>query len=370
MNRVKFIAVLLTILLLVSCEKEDAILDYSNFSSHQISSFYEAEHMNNNRYIVYYYSENCSHCKEVKEEILTLFKDYTALDFYLVDVAVASGSSTVPEFLGTPTVFVFSEGKVVESYIGLDKVRLFIMLNSDLEVSYASFTGRTFDSYDEILQMTDSEYIIYVYSNDTLSDSLKEEVLPWAYQKSVTDIYFINQDEITGEIPSSLSILELDAPMIVLMNGPVYTDVSYIGVDEILDYIALVGESDITTPEVDIEEIVYNYDDFAENTITSYSEALSISNNVHVVYFYSATCGHCLELKPRILAFFGEVTDLEFFIIEINGATRDITIPELVGVPTLFLVVDNVIVESYIGTVNIANFITNYQNGTLDLTEY
>lgn len=368
MNKIKYIVLLFTIFFIASCEKESTLLDYSDFSSQQITSFYEAEHMNNNRYIVYYYSENCSHCKEVKEEILTLFNHYTALDFYLVDVAKANDSSTVPEFLGTPTVFVFSEGKVVESYIGLDKVRLFITLNTDFELDYARFTGRTFGTYDEILQMTDSDYIIYVYSDDASSASLKDQVLPWAYRKSITDIYFINQDEITGEIPSSLSILNSNAPMIIQMNGAVYTDVSFIGEEEIIEYITLIGEGDITTPEIENTILVYDYSDFLENTITSYSEALSISDQVHLVYFYSSTCGHCYELKPRILSFFGGLSDVEFYILEINGANRDVLIPELIGVPTLFLVIDHVIVESYIGTINIAKFITDYQAGTIDLS--
>ncbi|MBN2604578.1 MAG: hypothetical protein JXR62_01985, partial [Bacilli bacterium] len=99
-----------------------------------------------------------------------------------------------------------------------------------------------------------------------------------------------------------------------------------------------------------------------------YSEALSISDQVHLVYFYSSTCGHCYELKPRILSFFGGLSDVEFYILEINGANRDVLIPELIGVPTLFLVIDHVIVESYIGTINIAKFITDYQAGTIDLS--
>ncbi|MBU1020723.1 MAG: thioredoxin family protein, partial [Firmicutes bacterium] len=326
---------------------------------------------NNNKYVVYYYSENCSHCKDVKQEILSLFNDFNALDFYLVDVSVAQGSSSVPEYIGTPTVFVFSEGEVVESYIGIDKVRTFIMLNTDLVIDYDNFTGRTFSSYDEILQMTDTEYIIYVYSKEDAScELIKDTILPWAYQKSTTDIYFINQDEITGEVPTSLNILKKDAPLVVLMNGSTYTNVSFDGIQEIMNYVASVGDDDITTSDIDHENIVFDYDDFTDQTITEFGQALSISDNLHLVYFYSATCGHCLELKPLILSFLGNLTDLEFYLLETNGATRDVEISELVGVPTLFLVVDNVIVESYIGTINIAKFISDYQNGTIDLTDY
>ncbi len=128
----KKLAIFITILLVLAlsaCSKEKA-LDYTSFEDHLIFS-YEAAVSHEDKYIVYYYSANCSHCSEVKDDILTFFNTYDGLPFYILEVSQANDSSFLDEFVGTPTIFIMIDDQVDDAYIGSTGILDFIADYSD-----------------------------------------------------------------------------------------------------------------------------------------------------------------------------------------------------------------------------------------------
>ncbi len=116
MKKLLILLITVFVLSLSACSEEKA-LDYSSFEDNLIYS-YEAAASYDDKYIVYYYSENCHHCSEVKDDILTFFTTYDKLPFYILEVSQATDSSFLDEFVGTPTIFIMIDDQVDEAYIG------------------------------------------------------------------------------------------------------------------------------------------------------------------------------------------------------------------------------------------------------------
>lgn len=104
--------------------------DYKHFINSTVYTYAQLENMDDEIYVAYYYSDNCSHCLEIKEEVMAFFSDYNALPFYFLDVQDAPDQTRTAEFYGTPSLFVFTNGEVTETYIGPAQVRSFIEDNS------------------------------------------------------------------------------------------------------------------------------------------------------------------------------------------------------------------------------------------------
>lgn len=90
----------------------------------------------------------------------------------------------------------------------------------------------------------------------------------------------------------------------------------------------------------------------------------------HFLYFYSPYCSHCATVKESILPFFDQMEDIPYYIVNVNHVTGTNPIDGFLGVPALYLLQDGVVVESYIGSLEIPNMIEDYYEGTIDFTEY
>ena len=250
----KYILVLISILVLVlsACEPEPEPepieLDYLDFPNHLITSYNDAEKINENKYVVYYYSETCGHCHTIKQDVLEFFEDFETLPFYILNIFRTTDYSTLEEFIGTPTVFVMSDDQVSETYIGVDEVYEFISGYSDIELDYSSFDDVHLTTYQEVLDIEKDVYILYYYLNDCpYCIMVKNSVLEWAFTKSVGDIYFMNGAYVTDpdNIPTELTILNSGTPIIVLMSNGEFTDEYYSGSEEVLEYILEIGSDKI-----------------------------------------------------------------------------------------------------------------------------
>ncbi len=351
---------------LSSCTRDK--YNYTDFESVTFSSYYQAESESNNRHILYYYSSDSKTCDNIKNDILTFFNDFDALEYYMLDtVKIETESSFFGEFTGEPIIYIISNNIVVKTYTGEEEIAEFITEYSNIEYNYDLFESQHLTTYEEVLDIDSESYLLYYYLDDCANcASIEEFFLPWAYTKSIEDIYFLNGSNITNpdQIPLGLSILDSEIPLVVLMSSGVYTDEFYSGTDDVLEFINRIGINDISTQNYGIE-----YTDFLEQSLDSFDDTLTISDNVHIEYFYSTYCAHCNSVKVDILNFFLEL-ELEFYLINVSEVLGIPKIEGFIGVPALYIIADNEPVEEYIGSIEIIEFIDDYNDGLIDLTEY
>jgi glutaredoxin-related protein len=245
MKKIIFILTLLFTLTLSACdstEVDDGLFEYSDLGDKELFTHADAEDMSNDKYIVYYYHEACSHCQNIKQEILSIAYDFEYFDFYIFDISNAPDVSSYEEFVGTPTVFVLAGGEIIESYIGGDKVLEFIDIYTDIQFDYELFTNQQLTTYSEILDIEVERYLVYYYLETCPNCiEIKDTVLSWAFTKNVNDLYFMNGDKVIDpdNILTEHQIIALGTPVLIVMNNGVFTDEYYLGKDAILDYIEL-----------------------------------------------------------------------------------------------------------------------------------
>lgn len=100
--------------------------DYNHFSDQEVSDYYTAEHISNNRYILYYYNSLDEPSEDLKEDMLSFFKDFDLLEYYLLDTSnVEHRTSIFGGYDGDPIIYVVSSNKVYESYIGAEEINTF-----------------------------------------------------------------------------------------------------------------------------------------------------------------------------------------------------------------------------------------------------
>ncbi|MEC9485699.1 MAG: thioredoxin family protein [Candidatus Izemoplasma sp.] len=357
MNTLKGALIIFFSLLLVACEETSDGLDYEMFRSNIYTSYDEVENITPNRYIVYYYSETCSHCNDVKQEILSFFKTYEGLDFYLMNVASkdVNDSSQFSEFRGTPSLFIIAQGAVVETYVGTTQVRAFIDEYSNKTLTYDSFVSQHVQSFDFLATKEDKDYLIYYYQDDCENcESIQEDILNFAFNRAPDEIIFINKSSLDPEI-------SIPEPFNTMDTLPVLLEVSYdtvmntyTGAVDVKNYIITHQGS-----ALDFESSRLEYDDFSNHYLTDYSETLVVDDQTHIEYFYSPYCSHCESLKQEILTFFTNLEDYPFYLVDISQTTGENTIEELTGVPTLIVVTNHQIEEIFSGTEAIRNFINS-----------
>ena len=249
MKKLILVLTLLFIFTLTACAPEEHIYEYTEFSDMAIDSHSEAESKSNNKYIVYYYQEACSHCQDVKQDILGFAKSFEALDFYLLDAARAPDDSSLEEFLGTPTVFIFSGTEIIESYIGGPRVKEFIKKYEEIELDYSNFDAQDLITYQEILDIDSDTYLVYYYLESCPNCiEIKDQFLSWAFTKNVNQVFFMNGANVIDpdNLPTELQILGSGTPLLIVMSNGAFTDEYYSGKDDILSYIELNGIGDIT----------------------------------------------------------------------------------------------------------------------------
>lgn len=227
-------------------------LDYSDFADQTITSYDEAENQHSNKYIVYYYSANCGHCQDVKEEILGFFDIFDTLPFYIFDTSTATDVSGLEQLVGTPAVFVMSDDEVYQVYTGSDNIRFFMEEYRNIVLDYNSFETHHLLTYQAVLDIEEDTYMLYYYLENCPHCLLvKDDLLEWAFTKSVSDIYFMNGANVVepDNIPTELIILNSGTPIILIMSNGEFTGEYYSGSSEILEYIIAIGEGKIAPLE-------------------------------------------------------------------------------------------------------------------------
>ena len=365
MRKTLFLVITVLVFTLSSCNL--TTLNYNDFKDQMLSSYYQSETISKNRYVLYYYDSKQEESMEVEEEVLSFFKDFEVLDFYILDT---SKIETEISSFGTytePVIYIISSNKVLEEYRGSEAIREFIIQYSNLEFDYDLFESQHITSYEDILSIEDDSYILYYYLDSCPHCiATKPYMLPWAFTKSAEDIYFMEGSTVPNadQLPTELIILNSGTPILVLMTNGKFANEFYSGKEDVLAYIDSVGDGDIIA-----EELSYDYSDFDELHI-DYTDTLTITDELHFEYYYSPYCAHCETIKPELLYFLNGLIDVEFYLIDTSVADGTSKIASFRGTPSLYLVYNNEVVAEFVGSAAIPDFISDYYGGKIDLASY
>lgn len=113
----------------------------------------------------------------------------------------------------------------------------------------------------------------------------------------------------------------------------------------------------------------YDYSDVIDLTVC-WDDIFSIQLESYFVYIYSSTCGHCNEIKKDVISYALNNPNTMYFVsfnkdIPIindrfypigKTATDDLGI---VGTPSMFLIVNHIVEENYVGKKEIIRTLTN-----------
>lgn len=357
MKYLTLVVTLVFVLVVGGCESE-AQLDYSDFDNVRQLSYSAAESKENERYILYYYSENCGHCNDVKQEVLSFFKTFEYLNVYLIDTGAqeVKDVSKYDEFVGTPSVFIIADGEVLESYIGSVEIRSFIELYRDFDLNMSVFSSQIIMDGNDLLDI-DRTVLVYLYDDMcTDCDSVDELFLKHAYRRGPKDVYIVDVQN-THNVPKGLLSLG-DGPILVKMsNGLIqetYQD------NAVVDYMDELKNN--------VLQIEYDYESFIEHHLTDYDDLLTIDEPLYVAYYYSSSCPYCNAIKNEVLSLF-DTFEYPFYLFDSSVTTGDRP-AGLQGVPTLRVMIDGHLEIEYVGSLEISSFIQSYQDGTLHLDDY
>lgn len=361
----KFIFVLIILLTSTLSSCGFFKLDYTSFEENQLRSYFQAETISNNRYVLYYYDSTDETSSQSKQDILKFFKDFDALDFYFVDTSkIETEVSSFGGYTDEPIVYVVSDNRVYESYTGKEEINDFIVKYSNIVYEYDLFEAQHITTYEEALSIEKDLYIIYYYlPNCPFCMETKPSFLPWAFSKSAEDIYFMNGTTIENadQIPTELIGLNSGTPILLLMSNGKFANELYSGTDEVLGFINKISSGDI--------HLNLDYSDFKDDHI-DFFETLDITSDLHFEYYYSPTCAHCNLVKGQLLSFFYNQKEVPYYFINITDADGTVRIADFSGTPSLYLVKDKKVVAKFIGSVEIPNFIDEYNQGKIDFTDY
>ena len=338
---------------------------YDDFEAQTLNSYYQSETISNNRYVLYYYDSTDEKSDEIKEDILSFFKDFEALDFYLVDTSkIETETSTFGGYETEPIVYVISSQKVLEEYSGITEINEFILNYSNIEFDYDLFEAQHLFTYEDVLNIESDLYILYYYLNNCpFCMETKPYFLPWAFTKSVEDIYFMEGSTVpyADQKPTELIVLNSGTPILVLMSNGKFANEFYSGTDDVLGFIDKITDGDIHK--------ALDYGDFTDSHI-DYYDTMDITTDLHFEYYYSPTCAHCELIKDQILFFFDNLDEAPFYLINTAEADGTPRVPGFTGTPSLYIIKDKVVVGQFEGSEEIPEFLGKYQQGEIDLDTY
>ncbi|MCK5388779.1 MAG: thioredoxin family protein [Candidatus Izimaplasma sp.] len=88
-------------------------LEYSNFD--RIEDYSQITTMPEDEYLVYFYSEDCYYCKEIKFQVLEFADENNAnIKVYMLDAGNVTGYNNVSGMDGTPTILMVVNGQLVD----------------------------------------------------------------------------------------------------------------------------------------------------------------------------------------------------------------------------------------------------------------
>lgn len=208
----KKLLVILMLLLLAACEPEETFeYEYSDLDSEQVTSYMEGETMDG-KYILYYYSETCPGCNDVKQDIIPFFMEFSLLDVYLLNTAEMFDISLFTEFVGTPSLFVIDGSKnLYETYIGVQRVRIFMETYEDINLTLNMFDQHKVNTFEAYEQKESTMYTL-LYSEDI---EMSQLLLKELFRLSSVSLTLINVDEAETDL---IALFDYDTVPTLVVN--------------------------------------------------------------------------------------------------------------------------------------------------------
>lgn len=208
----KKLLVILMLLLLAACEPEETFeYEYSDLDSEQVTSYMEGETMDG-KYILYYYSETCPGCNDVKQDIIPFFMEFSLLDVYLLNTAEMFDISLFTEFVGTPSLFIIDGSKnLYETYIGVQRVRTFMETYEDINLTLNMFDQQKVNTFEAYEQKESTMYTL-LYSEDI---EMSQLLLKELFRLSSVSLTLINVDEAETDL---IALFDYDTVPTLVVN--------------------------------------------------------------------------------------------------------------------------------------------------------
>jgi len=124
---VAFFVIIISIILFNMLSTE---LEYSSFD--RIEDYSEITNMNEDKYLVYFYSEECYYCKEIKYDVLEFAdKNNEGIKVYFLDAGNVTGYNNISGMDGTPSMLMVVNGQLVDLVGGSTQILgVFDQINS------------------------------------------------------------------------------------------------------------------------------------------------------------------------------------------------------------------------------------------------
>lgn len=96
-------------------------LEYSSFD--RIEDYSEITSMSEDEYLVYFYSEICYYCNEIKYEVLEFADENNAdIKVYFLDAGNVTGYNNISGMDSTPTILMVVDGQLVDLVGGSSQI--------------------------------------------------------------------------------------------------------------------------------------------------------------------------------------------------------------------------------------------------------
>lgn len=99
---------------------------------------------------------------------------------------------------------------------------------------------------------------------------------------------------------------------------------------------------------------LYDYSDFANQTITDKSQQLTMSAGTYYIYLYGPTCTHCEQIKQQALSLIDSITSNSIYIVaisqlaDVNDTIRSYANDEIFT-PSLIKISNHEVAYIYVG---------------------
>ena len=113
----------------------------------------------------------------------------------------------------------------------------------------------------------------------------------------------------------------------------------------------------------------YDYSDVSTLTIC-WDDIFKVQLDRYYVYIYSSTCGYCNEIKQDVISYALSNPNTVYFVSFNNSipiiddrfypiGKEDVNDLGIVGTPSMFLIVNHIVEENYVGKKEIIRTLTN-----------
>ena len=220
--------------------------------------------------------------------------------------------------------------------------------DTKIDVDYTVFSA-AFNTYEESESVEEDIYAVYYYdSKDEKSDEAYESFLKLYNQFDTFKLYVLDTAELTNET-SNFGEYSTEPIIYLVRNNSVAE--TFKGVDGVTAFSLKYSELD--------------YSVFEDKMVNDITKSLMITDDLHFEYYYSDICSHCKLVKPDLLYFFLVNEDLDLYLWNTGKFEEKVSIEGYLGTPALYVVDNNVVIASYVGSLQIPEFIEGYNSGEI-----